>query len=182
MGNVQVLITGSNGLLGQKLVNECRKNNISFLATSKGINRNPDCPENSYVSLDITKEPEVKSLVEKYRPEVIINTAAMTNVDGCEDHKDLCELLNVTAVGHLKSAAKEAGAHLIHFSTDFIFDGEQGNYSEEDIPNPLSIYGESKLDSEKLLLDGQYDKITIIRNRVIDCRDPEKKSTRSKTD
>ena len=82
---------------------------------------------------------------------MVINTVAMTNVDLCEDKKNECDLLNVDAVGYLADACERINAHLIHISTDFIFDGEDGPYREEDFPNPLSYYGLSKLKSEQLL-------------------------------
>ena len=75
----------------------------------------------------------------------------MTNVDLCEDEKQRCDALNVHSVKYLADACEKQGAHLIHISTDFIFDGENGPYKEEDEPNPLSYYGLSKLKSEQLL-------------------------------
>ena len=80
----------------------------------------------------------------------MINTGAMTNVDGCEDDKELCDKINVTAVNYLSEAAN-FNSHLIHISTDFIFDGENGPYHENDQPNPLSYYGLSKWKSEQVL-------------------------------
>ncbi|MFB0924937.1 MAG: SDR family oxidoreductase, partial [Vicingaceae bacterium] len=80
-----------------------------------------------------------------------INTAAMTNVDACESDKTLCWDLNVNAVKYFIEASEKVNSHLIHLSTDFVFDGEDGPYKEEDKPNPLSYYGESKYEAEKLL-------------------------------
>ena len=147
------LITGSNGLLGQKLLQKLKSIDCKIIATSLGENKNPEIGFYTYENLDITNQKMVNEIINKYQPNVIINTAAITNVDLCEDKKNLCDLVNTTAVGYLADAALEVGAHLIHISTDFIFDGKIGFYSEEDAPNPLSYYGESKLNSEKLLLN-----------------------------
>jgi len=149
---VKILITGSNGLLGQKLVKLlANKDNVELLATSKGANRVNDTSGYQYKSLDITNKEEVLSIVNGFRPNAIINTAAMTNVDACESDKELCWDLNVNAVKYFIEASEKNDSHLIHLSTDFVFDGEEGPYKEGDQPNPLSYYGESKHEAEKLL-------------------------------
>ncbi|KAA3644451.1 MAG: SDR family NAD(P)-dependent oxidoreductase [Bacteroidetes bacterium] len=149
----KLLVTGSNGLLGQKLVHLLKGEASAFnlIATSKGANRISDTKGYIYESLDITNEKEVKRVIGKHKPDVIIHTAAMTNVDECESKKELCRTLNVEAVKYLVSAAEDCEAHFIHLSTDFVFDGEDGPYKEDDIPNPLSYYGQSKLDAEKIV-------------------------------
>ncbi|MBC8409552.1 MAG: SDR family oxidoreductase [Rhodobacteraceae bacterium] len=146
----RILITGSNGLLGQKLILALRSNN-EVLATSVGANRMKDTRAYAYQSLDVTDEQAVHQIVAQFKPEAIINTAAMTNVDGCEDDKAACDRLNVHAVQYLADACSEVGAHLVHVSTDFVFDGENGPYKESDAVNPLSYYGLSKWKSEQLL-------------------------------
>jgi len=147
---VKVLITGANGLLGQKLIQLILKNNDSVIGTSKGPDRNIR-GNHVYAELDITKKEQVNKIVAKYQPDVIINTAAMTNVDQCETDKKACWALNVEAVSHLITACQEYGIKLIHLSTDFIFDGENGPYDEQATTNPLSYYGESKLAGEKIV-------------------------------
>ncbi|MFT5668880.1 MAG: dTDP-4-dehydrorhamnose reductase [Vicingaceae bacterium] len=148
----KILVTGSNGLLGQKLVALLASDNeIELIATSRGGNRILKVTGFTYESMDITSAKDVMRVFGKFKPEVVINTAAMTNVDACESDKKECWLLNVTAVEHLIAASKKHETHLIHLSTDFIFDGEAGPYKETDKPNPLSYYGESKLAAEKLL-------------------------------
>ena len=92
-----------------------------------------------------------KCIHDEISPDIVINTAAMTNVDACEDNKDSCWDLNVNATKYLVEACERVGAHFIHLSTDFIFDGEDGPYKEDDIPNPLSYYGESKVASEEVV-------------------------------
>ena len=149
---MKILITGSNGLLGQKLVKLLAgKGNIELLATSKGENRINNKEGYQYQPLDITNKEEVLATVNEFHPDTIINTAAMTNVDACELNKELCWDLNVNSVKYLIEASERNKTHLIHLSTDFIFDGEEGPYKERDEPNPLSYYGKSKYEAEKLL-------------------------------
>jgi dTDP-4-dehydrorhamnose reductase len=151
----KILITGSNGLLGQKLVYSLiKRTDVEVIATSVGANRLINKNGYTYASLDITKKSEVENVLQKYQPDVIINTAAMTNVDACETKRDECWALNVTAVQNIVDviAVHSPNTHLIHLSTDFIFDGEKGSeYVETDKPNPGSYYALSKYESEKVL-------------------------------
>ena len=164
---MKVLITGSNGLLGQKLLHKLREDKgINLIAISRGENRVSEKNGYIYFDLDITDNDEVEKVIVEQMPDVVINTAAMTNVDMCEDKKDACDALNVNAVQYLADACQEINAHLIHISTDFIFDGEDGPYTEEDTPNPLSYYGLSKLKSEQLL-QAHMVKWTILRTIVV---------------
>ena len=148
----KVLITGSNGLLGQKLLDlYLTIEDIELIATARGENRYPRKEGYTYTSLDITNEKEVQHVIAQHAPDCIINTAAMTNVDSCETDKEGCDKLNVDAVAYLIAAANTAGAHLIHLSTDFIFDCKKGPYKEDDEANPLSYYGHSKLLAENMV-------------------------------
>lgn len=149
-----VLVTGSNGLLGQKLTDLYRTlPEVSLIATGRGQDRYAHPSGYIYESMDITSPSEVYDVVHKYQPDTIIHTAAMTNVDACELDPTDCRKLNVEAVSTLVDAANAVNAHLIHVSTDFIFDGQNGPYAEDDEPNPLSIYGQSKLDAEHLVME-----------------------------
>nr|WP_294858190.1 SDR family oxidoreductase [uncultured Fluviicola sp.] len=154
---MKILITGSNGLLGQKIVKRCLKHNIPFVATSKGANRNPECPGDRYISLDLLQTDEVHQLVLDQKPTAIIHTAALTNVDYCEEHPEECHQVNVISTQVLYEAAKSVQAHFELVSTDFVFDGENGPYKEEDPVNPLSVYAQSKVDAEHLLLADPED-------------------------
>jgi len=160
------LITGSNGLLGQKILKKLTDDNSHVIATSKGANRNIKNDFYIYESLDITDEKKVIKVLTYYKPDIVFNTAAMTNVDLCEEKKDLCDNLNIHAVNYLADSCLNIDAHLIHISTDFIFDGKDGPYSEDDLPNPLSYYGESKYKSEKLLITHNC-KSSILRTIVL---------------
>ena len=155
---MKVLITGSNGLLGQKLVDAYRKRtDVQLIATAKGADRYPE--KNGYVfeSLDISDELEVERIIGNHKPDVLINTAAMTNVDACETDHAGCDALNVDAVKFLATSCKKYGTHCIHISTDFIFDGTHGPLDETEKPNPISYYGNSKLLGEKMVMENTAD-------------------------
>jgi dTDP-4-dehydrorhamnose reductase len=166
----KILITGSNGLLGQKLVYALiKRKDVQVIATSLGANRLINKEGYIYESLDITNKSEVEKIIEKFHPDVLINTAAMTNVDACETKRDECWALNVTAVQNIIDAIekKSSQTHLIHLSTDFIFDGEKGSeYIETDKPNPQSYYALSKYESEKVL-ENSKTKWAIARTIIV---------------
>lgn len=149
----KLLITGSNGLLGQKLVALLVNNpEVELLATSRGENKLAELyPALPFVSLDVTNAAEVEQVMAAHRPTHIIHTAAMTNVDECEVNREACWQLNVEAVKFLTEAAEKYNSHLIHLSTDFIFDGAAGPYDETAAANPISYYGESKLAAEEIV-------------------------------
>ncbi len=149
---MKILITGSNGLLGQKLVLKLSQDKeVELIATARGKNRLTKATNYTYTSLDITNRKQVLDVIGQHQPDVVINTAAMTNVDACEDDKLGCDKLNVDAVQYIVDGCKANNCHLVHLSTDFIFDGTAGPYKEEDEPNPVSYYGESKLKAEKIV-------------------------------
>ena len=149
LGAMKILVTGSNGLLGQKIVGQLVRSDITFLATSTGANRNTNCSDYCYRSMDISNDSQVKSVFQFFSPDYVIHTAAITNVDYCEENKEECQKINVEGTKNLFESAQEINAHLLLLSTDFVFDGEKGNYIESDQPNPLSIYGTSKYEAEK---------------------------------
>lgn len=147
-----ILVTGSNGLLGQKITERLLKTNqFNLIATSKGANRFPIKQGYTYAEMDILDPENVKSIVEKFQPDAIIHTAAMTNVDTCESEKELARQLNVESVKTLVSLCEQHNIQLIHLSTDFIFDGANGPYDEIAAPNPLSYYGITKLEAEDVI-------------------------------
>ncbi len=164
---MKILITGSNGLLGQKLVDFCLDKSIEYIATSKGSNRNSKCPDENYRSLDITNKEEIEALFQQELPTHIIHTAAITNVDYCELHPGESELVNVTATKYLVESANNVKAHFQFISTDFVFDGEKGNYSEEDDVNPLSEYARSKVKGEQITQSTAKFGWSIIRTIIV---------------
>ena len=150
---MKILVTGSNGLLGQKLTELIIKDKaVQLIATATRPSVLPLTNAEFYL-LDITNENEVDTIITQVRPDVIINTAAMTQVDQCESQREACWKANVSAVENLIKASRKNNAHLIHVSTDFIFDGSQELLDEAAIPNPVNYYGESKLAGEKLVIE-----------------------------
>lgn len=164
---MRILITGSNGLLGQKIVNQLVKKGSDFIATSKGKNRNSNCPATNYKELDITDVNAINHFFSTYEPTAVINTAAMTNVDACEEDPVNCRIINIEAVNNLFEQCKKKQIHFVQLSTDFVFDGKNGPYVETDQRNPLSVYAKSKRDAEDLLLNSSYQKWTIIRTIIV---------------
>lgn len=164
---IKIIITGSNGLLGQSLLSLLLKEKETYqvFGFSRGENRSGR-EDFTYISIDITEEDLLKKEINKIQPNFIINTAAMTHVDVCETHKKDCDILNVDVVKWLTEISTELKTHLIHISTDFIFDGLKGNYKETDSPNPLSYYGLSKLKSEEILINSKID-YTILRTILV---------------
>ncbi len=147
-----IVVTGANGLLGQKLVQKLsRREAVQLIATGVGPDRNPLDEGYVYVEMDVTDAASIRAVFEQYKPTEIIHTAAMTNVDQCEKEQEKCWLLNVTAVQIIVDLCREFGVRLIHISTDFIFDGTAGPYGEKAVPNPLSYYGSSKLAAEEIV-------------------------------
>ncbi len=164
---MRILITGSNGLLGQKLVKLCLERGVNFIATSKGENRNQDCPSNNYLSLDISNLLEINNVFQFYYPTHVIHTAAITNVDYCEDHEEECQVVNVEATKLLSNTCIQYKTHFQLLSTDFVFDGEKGNYKEEDDVNPLSVYAKSKVDAENLVIKSNTNDWSIVRTIIV---------------
>src|SRR6056300_1273560 len=163
---MKILYTGSNGLLGQKISAATPQYpQHEFLATSRGGNRTHGMGTASYASMDITDRDDVMRVVGNFCPDVIIHGAAMTHVDQCELHPEQATLMNVEGTRNMAEAAQQVGAHLVHISTDFIFDGQDGPYKEEAEPNPVSHYGWTKLEAEKIVK--QLPSYSILRTVLV---------------
>lgn len=150
---MKILLTGANGLLGQKLVALLLPQpGVELVATGRGPNRLASYfPALRYRSLDVADAAQVRQVLAAERPACLIHTAAMTQVDDCELNPAACWLYNVTAVEHLAATCAELGIYLLHLSTDFIFNGEHGPLAEDALPDPLSHYGHSKLAAERVV-------------------------------
>ena len=140
VGAIKTLIIGSSGMLGSDL---CK----TF----------PDAVKLTHHDLDITDREQVIESILKIKPDVVINAAAYTNVDGCEDNKELAFQVNGYGPGYIAEACARAGAKLVHFSTDYVFDGSKKEYVESDIPDPINVYGDSKLLGEKKIIENMDD-------------------------
>ncbi len=146
----KILVTGSNGLLGQKITESVlRQGDFELIATALGKNRFPVKTGYTYQEMDICDPSQMKEVLKQYQPNAVIHTAAMTNVDTCESQQTEAYALNVTAVENLAKICATLNIQLVHLSTDFIFDGANGPYTEDAEPNPLSYYGKTKLWAEQ---------------------------------
>jgi dTDP-4-dehydrorhamnose reductase len=158
----RILITGSNGLLGQKIASIlASETDFDVLLTSIERQNQLANLKFNYSQLDITQKSDVKSLIHNYKPDFIVNTAALTNVDECENDREYAWRLNVDAVKNLIIAARIIDSKIIHFSTDYVFNGKSGPYFEDSPPNPINYYGRTKLASENAL------KISGVNNCII---------------
>jgi dTDP-4-dehydrorhamnose reductase len=163
----RVLVCGSNGLLGQRLAWLLDSDDAyEVLHSSHHRTFAQEDILIDYTQLDISNRSDVKSLVTSYRPDVILNAAAMTNVDACERERELAWKMNVTAVENLTEVCRRIDAKLVHVSTDYVFDGKTGNYSELDRVNPVNYYGKTKLAGENVILSSGIDH-AILRTIVV---------------
>lgn len=140
VGAIKTLIIGASGMLGSDL---CKV----F----------PDAVKVTHKDLDITNRMKVINYIQDIRPDVVINSAAYTNVDGCEDNKELAFEVNGYGPGYIAEVCAKVNAKLVHFSTDYVFDGSNKEYMESDTPNPINIYGHSKLLGEKKIIENMDD-------------------------
>jgi dTDP-4-dehydrorhamnose reductase len=163
----RIIITGSNGLLGQKIASVfAAETDFDILLTSFEKESYITNLKYPYHQLDITKKSDVKSLVHNFRPDVIINAAAFTNVDESENEREYTWRLNVDAVKNLIIASRLTDSKIIHFSTDYIFNGKDGPHFEDSIPDPINYYGRTKLASENALISSGI-KHCIIRTMIL---------------
>jgi dTDP-4-dehydrorhamnose reductase len=152
--NQTILITGANGLLGHKLVELLIElSDVQIIATGLGISRLPARFGGRYAweSMDITSKADVERVFQQYQPTSVIHAAAMTQADICEQDQETAYRVNVVGTANLIQSAERFQTHFVFLSTDFVFDGETGPYSETDLPNPVNFYGQTKLASENLL-------------------------------
>lgn len=163
---MKILVTGANGLLGQKLCELLQSDSeIQLVATAARPLTMP-LSAGEFHLMDITDQKAVEAVIKNTSPDVVINTAAMTQVDHCETQRDVCWKANVTAVDYLVKACQTAGTHLVHVSTDFIFDGTRELLDESEEPKPVNFYGESKLAGERVVQDSEIS-WTIIRTVLV---------------
>jgi len=157
--SVRVLVVGASGLIGGKVARSFASSGSVVLGTFRSH------PLEGLSRLDICNEAETMRIVDDFNPDLIAHAAALTNVDLCETERDSCYRTNVTATQNLVKCARKVGAKLVYFSTDYIFDGNNGPYSEEDPPNPINFYGTCKLEAEKAIRG--MDDFLIARTTVV---------------
>lgn len=133
---MKILVTGVNGQLGHDVVKELKKRGHNPV----GVDRE---------QMDLTVHSQIKECIEKVNPEAIIHCAAYTAVDAAEDNEDLCRQINALAVKDIANCAKQLDIPMIYISTDYVFDGtKDGEYNENDVPNPINVYGKTKYEGE----------------------------------
>ncbi len=148
MGKDEILVVGAKGLLGGDII-KFYSENLSV----RGIGRE---------TMDITRRQNVFETIETLSPKIVINCAGLTNVETCEKNSELAFKVNCDGAENLASACKKIGAKLIHISTDYVFDGEKSApYTEDDQPNPISVYSESKLAGEEKVRNNLDDHLII---------------------
>ncbi len=164
---MKILVTGVTGQLGWRVAEEARSRGNNVV----GTHYSSQSPPTFSSKLDLTDKEAVRDLISKYKPEVVVNCAALTNVEQCEADKAKAEGANTTSVVHLIRAIRETQSFLLHMSTDFVFDGAKGNYVETDPKNPINYYGWTKSESEEVILREMEDRFLIVRSGgIIDFR------------
>jgi len=154
----RIMIIGSNGLLGQKVAELCiRGSNYQLMLCSVEPTSLITLPDVPYTMLDMTVKKEVKDAVTSFEPDVVLNCAAMTNVDACERERELAWKVNVTGLENIIEAARRKKSLIVHISSDYIFNGKHGPYDESARPEPISYYGKTKLAGENALRTSGLD-------------------------
>ena len=146
-----ICITGANGLLGNKLIAAAQPPHRIVAIDLHATLLSHVCEAINYRQGDITDEHQIVELIAESGADSVIHTAAFTDVDGCEKNPDKAWQVNVDGTRNVVAACKKTGARLIHLSTDFVFNGDNGPYDEEATPAPINIYGKTKLESEKII-------------------------------
>ncbi len=150
----RLLITGCTGLLGSKLVEKAPEGAKVYgvaLENPRGKTRY------EFNKLDISDRDETTKLIAKLGPDTVIHTAALTGVDYCEEHPEEARSVNALGTENVALGCKKTGARLVYVSTDYVFDGKKGMYAETDTPNPINVYGKTKLEGEALLKEAGID-------------------------
>ena len=160
---MRVLVTGANGQLGRAMMGQTRSG-TELIGTAR-----QDCEisRGGIFGLDITNHDEVISSISKFSPDVVVNAAALTGVDLCERNPALAENVNSKGAASIALACSLIGCKMVQVSTDYVFDGERGGYSEEDSVNPIQEYGRTKLMGEQLANEILGEDLTIVRTSVV---------------
>jgi dTDP-4-dehydrorhamnose reductase len=142
---MKLLITGASGLYGSK---------IAQLATDKqhqvySLDNQNQATFGVPIQADITNKPQIESIFKEINPEAVIHAATLTDVDKCEQNRELAWKINVDGTTNIAQAAKANNAFVLYVSTDYVFDGDKGNYIETDLPSPINFYGYTKLKAEE---------------------------------
>ena len=159
---MRILVTGSSGMLGKDIV-EILSNNSNYSVYGFSRTVNPCFSEDHQVIGDLANFEFLSSSLDKINPDVIVHCAAIVNVDECETNKRVAEALHhdVTAI---LARYKSGSTRFIHISTDSVFDGQKGDYTEEDVPTPINYYAKTKRDGEIVVLENNHNAVVIRTN------------------
>ncbi|MBC7947996.1 MAG: SDR family oxidoreductase [Chitinophagaceae bacterium] len=156
---MKILITGANGFLGHYLTEQLLRADHLVIATGKGESRLPFGGNSNflYQSMDFTDPFSVHDAMTTHAPDVVVHAGAMSKPDECEQNQWRAYITNVEATVTMLVNAEEHRCFFVFISTDFVFDGEKGMYSEDDSPNPVNFYGKTKLEAEEAVFEYEYD-------------------------
>ncbi|MBT4290528.1 MAG: SDR family oxidoreductase [Deltaproteobacteria bacterium] len=158
---MRILVTGSSGMLGKDIVEILSNNNCSVYGFSRTVNSRFNCDHQ--VTGDLTNLKFLSSSLDYINPDVIVHCAAIVNVDECETNKRVAEMLHCD-VTKILSRYKSGSTRFIYISTDSVFDGQKGNYTEEEIANPINYYAKTKRDGEIIVLENNSNAVVIRTN------------------
>jgi len=159
---MKILVVGASGFIGGAVARLFKSHGYSVIGTYL----HDSLADEKLMRMDISNRFQTFKIIQEFSPDIVIHAAAMTNVDLCEVERDLCFSVNVLGTQNVVDATKTIAAKLIFFSTDYIFDGRSGPYSEDDAPNPINFYGACKLEAENRIQKGLQDFI-IARTTVV---------------
>jgi len=161
---MKVLVTGANGLIGRKIIQAFlqRKTHQIVATSQKRIPFNSDV---EFFTVNLIYS-DINKIIETIKPDVLIHCAAMASPDACEVDRYSCKKLNVEVTSRFATACRDYGTHLLFLSTDFVFDGTLGGYTETDTPAPISFYGESKFEAENLIQEMNIGAV-IVRTSLV---------------
>jgi dTDP-4-dehydrorhamnose reductase len=156
---MKILITGANGFAGYYIAKKLLAQNHTVIATGKGTSRLPFSGHSNFVyeEMDFTNPYSIDSVFNKYKPDVVIHSGAISKPDDCEKDQVFAYIVNVEGTVHLIMNAAEYKSFFIFLSTDFVFDGKTGMYTEEDERQPVNYYGRTKMEAEDAVMDYEYD-------------------------
>ncbi len=162
---MKIFLTGSNGLLGHHILKMANKisPDVKLIATAR---HNTHSHHNPFEYLDINDDAKLNYFLDVYKPDVLVNTAAISKVDICQENTAACYKTNYEAVKNMADACYKKGIHLVHLSSDFVFDGKKGRYNEEDKPSPVNYYGECKKLAEAYLINSPVS-AAIVRTVLV---------------
>jgi len=160
---MKILVIGGGGQLGTKIVEQAREAHSLY---STYMTRKPPLEEAQTFQVDKTDRGAIQSLIRRLEPDVVIDTAAIHNVDYCETHREEARLVNVKGTRNIAEVCESLGTKIVFVSTDYVFDGGKGLYKETDPPNPINYYGQSKLEGEEAVREA-CENYAIARTSVI---------------